>query len=250
MSFVHAGDDLLVLDQVNERVVRYDASGRVKASFPATGTTQDITVAKDGTVVLLDRLVDKTVRLVDPSGRALGALPLPADRVGDTGLVTGVFVDGSDIYVEKSHGVLVRIGTTAGSAAGEGELTGRPSKDGSLLLTVALVAREGRLNVSAFDRRLGTLRFARTIPFQRPTREVALVDTDDRGTIYVGVTSEALVAVACLDNTDGHVLGRVVLPSSVAPEESFRDFSVAGDGTILAAVRSEEGIAYRTARCP
>jgi hypothetical protein len=252
MSFASAGEDLLVLDQVNQRVVRYDARGAVKDTFDASPTTQDIAVGKDGTVALLDRLVDKTVRLVDARGRPIGSLSLPADRVPDPGLVTGVFVDGKDVYVEKEHGVLTRIGTTDGRPAEAAELTGRPSKDGTLLLMAVLSAPEARVTLNAFDRVLGSLRFARSIPFVRPVREVVLLDTDRRGTIYLGVTAgkPPMVHVACLDPSDGRAIGRLSMPSSEVEEESFRDFVVADDGTIIASLRSEEGVEYRTARCP
>lgn len=252
MSFARSGDELLVLDQVNGRVVRYDANGKPRSTFETTATTQDLTVAKDGTVVLLDRLVDKTVRLVDRNGRPIGALPLPADRVEDPGLVTGVFVDGKDVYVEKEHGVLTRIGSTDGSAADAAELTGRPSRDGALLLMAVLSAPEARVNVNAFDRKLGSLRFARVVQFPRPVRQIMLLDTDMRGTIYLGVLggSPQMVHIACLDPGDGRAIGRLSVPTSATPEESFRDFTIADDGTILLALRTEDGIEYRSAHCP
>ena len=252
MSFARAGDDLLVLDQVNGRVARYDANGKLRGTFEATETTQDLAVAKDGTVVLLDRLADKTVRLVDKNGRPLGALPLPPDRVEDPGLVTGVFVDGKDVYVEKEHGVLTRIGSTDGSAADPAELTGRPTKDGTLLLMAVLASAEAHVTLNAFDRRAGSLRFARVIQFPRPARQIMLLDSDMRGTLYVGVLAGTpqLVHIACLDAGDGRVIGRLSVPTSATPEEAFRDFTIADDGTILLALRTEEGIEYRSAHCP
>ncbi|CAN5888527.1 hypothetical protein BH11MYX4_BH11MYX4_38670 [soil metagenome] len=56
--------------------------------------------------------------------------------------------------------------------------------------------------------------------------------------------------VACLDPSDGHVLGRVSLPLSHTPEESLRDFTVGDDGTIVYAVRGEDGVEYQNATCP
>lgn len=252
MSFARDGGELLVLDQVNGRVARYGANGELRGTFAATATTQDLAVAKDGTVALLDRLVDKTVRLVDKSGRPVGELPLPPDRVESPGLVTGVFVDGADVYVEKEHGVLTRVGSTDGRTAGGAELTGRPSKDGALLLMAVLAAAEARVTVNAFDRKLGTLRFARAIQFPRPARQIMLLDTDLRGTIYVGVLGDhpQMVHLACLDASDGRAIGRVSVPTSATPEEAFRDFTIADDGTILFSLRTEEGITYRSARCP
>lgn len=252
MSLVLAGKDLLVLDQVNGRLARYDAKGRLLSTSDAPTTAQDLAVAKDGTVAMVDRLVNKSITLVDSSGRKIGELPLT--RVPESGLVTAVVVDGKDVYVEKEHGSLVLIGTTDGKPADEAtELSGRPSKDGALLLTAGLSSKpQGRAYLNAFDRKSQSLRFARTILFPRPSQAIVLLDSDAKGTIYLGVAAgdPGDAHVACLDPGDGHVLGRVVLPLSHTPEEAFRDFTVGDDGTIAFAVRTEDGVQYRTATCP
>jgi hypothetical protein len=252
MSLVLAGKDLLVLDQVNGRLARYDDKGRLLSTSDAPHTAQDLAVAKDGTVAMVDRLVDKSITLVDASGRKIGELPLT--RVPEPGLVTAVVVDGKDVYVEKEHGSLVLIGTTDGKPADEAvELSGRPSKDGALLLTAGLSSKpQGRAYLNAFDRKSQSLRFARTNHFPRPSQAVLLLDSDAKGTIYLGVAAgdPGDAYVACLDPGDGHVLGRVTLPLSHTPEEAFRDFTVGDDGTIAFAVRTDDGVQYRTATCP
>lgn len=253
MSLALAGKDLLVLDQVNGRLARYDAKGRLLSTSDAPTTAQDVAVGKDGTVAMVDRLVGKSVTLVDASGRKIGDLPLGA-KVGEPGLVTAVVVDGKKVYVEREHGALVLIGGTDGTPATEDEqLTGRPSKDGNLLLTAGLASKaQGRAYLNAVDRKSMSLKFARTILFPRPAQSIVLLDSDATGTLYLGVASgePGDAHVACLDPGDGHVLGRVVLPLSHTPEESFRDFTVGDDGTIAFAVRTDEGVEYRTARCP
>ena len=252
MSLVLAGRDLLVLDQVNGRLARYDDKGRLVSTSDAPTTAQDLAVAKDGTVAMIDRLVDKSITLVDSSGRKIGELPLT--RVPESGLVTAVVVDGNDVYVEKEHGALVLIGTTDGKPADEAtELSGRPSKDGTLLLTAGLSSKPlGRAYLNAFDRKAQSLRFARTILFPQPSQAIVLLDSDAKGKIYLGVAAgdPGDAYVACLDPGDGHVLGRVVLPLSHTPEEAFRDFTVGDDGTIAFAVRTDDGVQYRTATCP
>jgi hypothetical protein len=247
MSFGVAGKDLVVVDQVNGRFVRYDASGRQVASSEIPNTVQDVAVASNGSLVLLDRLAGKTVTVTDANGHRLGELPLP----GDPGTLTGVFVDGTDVYVEREHGALVRIGTTDGQPADEPrQLQGRPSKDGQLLLTATMSG--ARVVVNAFDRKKEALRFARAVEFASPSHGIVLLDTDARGTIYLGVGSgdPEVAQIACLDEIDGHVLGRVTLPTSHVPEESFRDYVVSPDGTIVYALRGDDGVEYRTARCP
>lgn len=253
MSLVLAGRDLLILDQVNGRLARYDETGRLRSTSDAPTTAQDLAVAKDGTVAMVDRLVGKAVTLVDANGRKVGELPLTT-RMAEPGLVTAVVIDGKDVYVEKEHGALVLLGTTDGKPAEEAvQLSGRPSKDGALLLTAGLASKaQGRAYLNAVDRKTTSLRFARTILFPKPSQGIVLLDSDAKGTIYLGVAAgdPGDAYVACLDPGDGHVIGRVVLPMSHTAEESFRDFTVGDDGTIAFAVRTDESVEYRTAQCP
>ena len=253
MSLVRSGTDLLVLDQVNGRLARYDANGRLLSTSDAPTTAQDLAVGKDGTVAMIDRLVDKSITLVDANGKKIGDLPL-GSKLPEPGLVTGVFVDGSDVYAEKEHGALVLIGSTDGSLAGGGpQLSGRPTRDGSLLLTAGIASKgAGRAYVNAMDRASQTSRFAVQVSFPRPAEAIVLLDSDARGTIYLGLAAgdPPDATIACLAPNDGHVLGKVTLPLSSAPEESFRDFAIGDDGTITFAVRTEDGVDYRTSTCP
>jgi hypothetical protein len=252
MSFAPgANGSLVVLDQVNRRVVRYDASGRVTNVADAPATAQDLAMARDGSAALLDRLGQKSITLLDPSGKKVGELSLERSKAGDPGLVTGVFVDGKDVYVEKEHGALVQIGTVDGRPADDPvQLAGRPSRDGSLLLHASMA--QGRVALNAIDRKTSTLRFARQIPFAQPLRAIVLLDTDLRGTIYLGASAGAPneTQIICADPSDGRVIGRLTVPTSAVPEESFRDFSVSDDGTLVYALRTEEGVTYSSARCP
>lgn len=250
MSLVRAGDDLLVLDQVNRRVVRYDKAGRPIATFDTTATTQDINVAKDGSVVMLDRLKEKRVRIVDRNGKPLGELPIPAD-IKDPGLVTGVFTDGKDVYLEQKHGALVGVGSLDGQLLPEKtQLTGRPSKSGKLLLSVALGgAKANTVTVNAFDRAANKLRFTRVIPF-KSIREIVLLDTDAHDVVYVGASADEDITVACLDPGDGHALGRITVAQSMVPEEAFKSFTVGDDGTITSSFMTEDGVEYHDERCP
>lgn len=245
MSFLATGEELVVLDQVGGHVAIFDRAGKIKAKHEVPRTSQDIARAEDGSLVVLDRLGTSSVTIIDPNGRKR-SLSLPP-AAGEPGKITGVFADKKDVYVEVAHGALVPIGANAGA-----KLNGRPSKDGELLITVAIAsAGEGRVLVNAFDRHKGALRFARTIEFPRPVRSIEVVDSDVRGTILVGVLGGFDDAkLACLSPIDGHVTGRLSVPVSITPDESMRDIVMSADGTIVYAVRSDEGVEYRTATCP
>ncbi len=254
MSFTLAGDDLVVVDQVNGRVVRFAKDGSVKDTSSIAPTVQDVAVTKDGRMLLLDRLGEKAITLTDASGRPTGRLSLERAGLGELGAITGMFVDGKDVYLEIEHGKLVRAGTVDGEPAeGREELVGRPSKDGTLLLTAVIsVKAQGRVVVNAVDRKTAALRFARQLTFPRPLEGLVLLDSDDRGTVYVGAAGggEGRATIACLDPSDGHALGFVTVPFSTSADESFKDFVVQGDGTIVYALRTESGVEYLTARCP
>jgi hypothetical protein len=255
MSLAAAGDGLVVLDQVNGRVVRFDARGNAIGTARATPTTQDVAVTKEGGLALLDRLARKEVTLLDAQGNEVGKLPLAGKGIEDPGLVSGVFVEGERGYAERGHGGLVFLGTTEGTKAAERtELSGRPSRDGTLLLSAGITSAErGRLYLNVFDRAKNALRFTRKLDVAPRVNAIALLDSDARGTIYLGVvrgSGDGEIHVGCHDPIDGHELGAITLPVSTMPEETFKDLVVMPDGRIIAAVRSDQGVEYRIARCP
>lgn len=257
MSFAVGRDGTYVLDQVNERVLRYDAKGKVTGRFPASRTTQDIAVAKDGTVALFDRHGKKSVALYDPTGRSLGELPIVGPGIKQTGTSTGVFIDGKDVYAEREHGALVRLGGLDGTVGDRKELSGRPSKDGTYLAG-AWKAPEGSRGFlySAFDRAKNALRYNRSHVTAFPISQLMLLDTDLKGRMYVGVqgadatgTPKGEVNVYCFDALDGKVVGRAAYRTSDVPDESFKDAVVTDDGDIVFQYRDEAGVHFGQTRC-
>ncbi|MBJ6765901.1 PQQ-like beta-propeller repeat protein [Myxococcaceae bacterium JPH2] len=255
---------VVVLDQLNGRLMRLGADGGMVGTTRLTQQTpQDVTVAKDGTLLVLDRLRDKTVALLDPETGALkGELPLEGAGIRDTGGITGTFVDGDSVYVEKEHGALVRIGDLSGKAdPTRPEIPGRPSRDGrSYLLARIIDARSGRVFVNAVDRQSGTRRYTREYRLQFPVMSLLLLDSDASGTVYLAVAGELPKAAGsaegspgvrlfCLDALDGKVLGQTDLPLTTMPEETFRDFVVLDEGGVLYQYRTEAGVSLRRANC-
>jgi hypothetical protein len=98
MSFVPAANGAIyILDQVNARVQVFRDGAAVK-SVPIPGRTfMDIDLLPDGRIVLLDNLVRKEVRLLDPDGKTLRVLPLAGKNIRDPAAVTEVFCDSSDV---------------------------------------------------------------------------------------------------------------------------------------------------------
>jgi hypothetical protein len=246
-----------VLDQVNHRVVHHNADGTVAGTSDVSlREAQDIAVGKDGSMAVMDRLGDKTIALYDPDGAIRGQLPLEGDGVEETGLVTGVFVDGDDVYVEREHGPLVKIGDTQGRPADKRtEIPGRPSRDGLSYISAGIIdAGYGRAYVSSIDRATNEHRFTRELRFKSEIRTILLLDTDLSGTIYFAVSlfeepSSEWVVLQCLDPLKGVPIGSAILPVNTMPEETFRDFAVLDAGGVVYAVRSEKGVTYQKFDC-
>lgn len=258
MSLTVAPDgSTVVIDQVNGRLVRIKPDGTREAIPSPLQHPQDLTIAPDGTLLVLDRLADRTVALVSPDGKLIGQLPMPEARVGESGGVTGVFVDRGAAYVEREHGALVKLGDTQGKPADGDpeELPGRPSRDGACFLSAALLdGPQGRVLVEAIDRAEGIRRFGRELRLDEPVRAILLLDSDQAGNVYVGLllagAEASRVALIALDGRDGHPLGRRDVPGSSGPEETFREFSVRDDGTIVHLRHDDAGASIATWSVP
>ena len=126
-SFSATSDgDLVVLDKVNGRIVRYSRDGRLKGSIAAPLTEpQELLVGSDGSMLVMDRLVDERVAVLDPNGKELGQIPITGDGLKYGGSATGLFEDEDGIYVENEHSQVIRIGDREGNPDPE-----RPTLDG------------------------------------------------------------------------------------------------------------------------
>ncbi len=246
-----------ILDEINGRIVRRGADGKPEASIPLhEQTPDDIAIAKDGSIAVLDRTAGKDVALYDSSGAEQGTLPLVGNGLTDPGDVTSIITDGNDVYAELEHNKLVKLGDTSGTAASpRTTLSGRPSRDGKSLLSALIVdANAGRVRVTSIVRATGAVRFARDIALVPIIHQILLLDTDLSGTIYFAVEfqrpgAEAKVTLSCLDAATGAVTGGALLPANTMPEESFRDFAVLDHGGVIYALRSPAGVTYQRYDC-
>jgi hypothetical protein len=253
---------IFVLDQVNQRLVRLDAKGKRVSSTPLPlQAAQDVVVTKDGTALVMDRLVDKAVAVIGPDGKQKGELPLEGKGLTEGGASTGLFHDGDDVLVEREHGDLVRLGKSDGTKDTErGEVPGRPTKDGASYLTAVIVdPRQGLFSLTAIAKTNLEHRYTRQVSFGQPIETLVMLDSDAAGLAYVGAHVELPgstlevprlgVVVLCLDGRDGATLGRTSFPANAVADESFRELSVAGDGSILFLRRTTDGAQLERHRC-
>ncbi|MBK7397968.1 MAG: hypothetical protein IPJ34_17130 [Myxococcales bacterium] len=244
-----------VLDQVNGRLVRVDKNGKpLEPIALSLKAPQDLAIGKDGTVAVLDRLVDKQVALYGPDGKPVGSLTLEGKGIEEGGAVSGVFVDGKKVYVEREHETVLRLGGTDGKAdPTRDEVPGRPTRDGSSWIRAWMGEVPGqRVFVAARARDTEANRFTRQINATMVLTGIVLLDTDLAGTIYVGTlgsavddkgqtTGEPQIVLYCLEPLHGAVIGTTSAPASLDPHETFRELAVADEGGVLYLHRDAKG---------
>ncbi|NUO52507.1 MAG: hypothetical protein HOV80_26980 [Polyangiaceae bacterium] len=183
-------------------------------------------------------------------------LPLVGEGVETAGHVTGIFVDGTDVYAETEHGPLWKLGSTSAvPAEPRTELPGRPSKDGTFYVKAGVIdLADGRAYVAVNERPSEEHRFTRELTMGSEIQQIVLLDTDKEGTIYFGAElvvqePKTEVMIVCIDSGAGEVQGTVTVPANDMPEESFKDFVVQNDGGVIYALRTESGVEYKTVDC-
>jgi sugar lactone lactonase YvrE len=244
-----------VLDQVNGRLVKLDATRKPAGDVPLpVQTPQDVAFTKDGTAAVLDRLVDGAVALVGPDGKQLGELKLVGKGIEAGGAITALVTDGNDVYVEREHGDLVKLGDSKGKPDPDRpEVPGRPTRDGSAFISANIIdAPSGHVAVTSIDRATREHRYTCDVPMGAPILNLNLLDTDRSGVIYLGAVVEKAPApsgggdgqygifVLCLDPLDGRPLGRAVLPANTDADETFRELTVMDEGGVLFLYRTEQ----------
>lgn len=269
MSFSVAPDgSIWVIDQINHRLQHFSRDGSPLGAPALTLVApQDLTVTRDGRLLVMDRHDARTVAIVGPDGHEQGRLPIEGAGVPHVGAMTGVFADGNDVYLEREHGPLVRVGSSDGQAATErDEVPGRPTRDGRAWVTVGITDRTtGRMYINAVARPSRDHMYTRELLVHSEVRQVLMLDSDKHGVVYVAINnftrSGAMLAdggggtetehatLLCIDLATGHVTGRANMPPNTAADETLRDMVALDDGGILYAVRNESGVEYRQYNC-
>ncbi|MCC6810848.1 MAG: hypothetical protein IT381_25690 [Deltaproteobacteria bacterium] len=255
MAFAFGDDGALwILDQANQRLLRLPrgATKPERLRMPLLAA-QDLRIAKNGNAVVLDRLGDAAVHIASPKGEAVATISLAGKGVREGGGITGVFMDGDEIYVEREHGKLVHLGNARGEAsAAREEMIGRPAADGRTLLNAGIVDRMS-VFVTALDRSSGAQRFTRLVGFAEPVQYVLELDGDRTGLVYLavvtGTAGRSRIVVHCLSGEDGAPSGRVELAPSPLADEVFREIAVKADGGFAYAERSDRGVKYTLHAC-
>lgn len=258
MSLLATEDGAIILDQLNGRVVHVDKKGKfVREDRLHVQAAQEMARGPNGELAVMDRLVSKEVEIFDKTGRSIGTLPLEGKGIDNGGATSGLFVSGGKVYAEREHSVVIELGSLSGQVSTERTvLSGRPTRDGTALLSAGRGdADHSHIWVNSFDIARKTMRWARDVGLGISVRQILFLETDAKGTVYLATElarsdEDVSTLLLCMSGADGHVLGQVSVPTNTMPEETFRDFSVRDDGTVLYVHRTEQGSNYLEFHCP
>ena len=254
---VAAGPDgqLAIVDQVNRRILRYKDGKLVGTVAIGGDTVQDVAFARDGKMLVLDRLVDGNVQVYGADGKLMNEVPLAGKGVDEGGGVTGVFTDDDGIYVERDHESVMRIADASGkSDPNRPELVGRPSRDGRTLLAAEIAdAANGDVLVSAIDRSSGQPAWKQPLHLGIPIVHIITLDSDAAGLVYLAVDVGHETATAPFQIYDEHILalrlgsggaprGVLSIPPLPTADESFRPITVDDDGSLYVMAAGDSGL--------
>jgi hypothetical protein len=110
MSFaVYPDGDLVVLDQVNLRLVRFDSTGALAAETPIPANTfQELEIRDGGRIVLLDRLARRSLLVMTEAGSPIREVAVEGDGIPEGGGVTAMLGEDDGIWLEFDHTSRVR----------------------------------------------------------------------------------------------------------------------------------------------
>ena len=180
---------VLVLDQVNSRVIDLDAAGGLVGYIELPAPTFDDLEQVDGWAILaLDRLVGRSLLVMDRHGVYLTEIDVQGRGIERAGLVTALLPRADGVWLEVRHRYSVKVLDSNLRPCTRQIVLGRPVDRGRSL--------HGALNHGGVrlwtDRRNARSAVAEVALAGRdPIRRIVLLDEDPEGTVHA-VLHEAL----------------------------------------------------------
>jgi hypothetical protein len=143
MSFaVDSSGELYVLDQVEKRIVRFDARGQLQSEIALPAPTfQELDVTEDGRFVVLDRLARASLLVLASDGQTIREVGAVGEGIPEGGGITAMLAERDGIWLEFGHTNCVRLLDSKLEPTVRTVVRGRPYNASSRLLGV--VERQG-----------------------------------------------------------------------------------------------------------
>jgi hypothetical protein len=254
MSFrVDPSGEVYLLDQVNFRVLRFDPGLSASSEIPiGSDTFQDLAVADDGTIILLDRLVRRAVVLMDAGGNELASHAVEGAGIPEGGGITAMFLERDGLWLEVNHERSVRILDGSLAPCPRTVRRGRPL-DGGDRTVVAFLDKQGGVGMRTMDSLTGAVLDEKSFSFGQDLYRIAWIEADASGDIHAmfhllepqaanapGPPDEKVLALRL--SKDLGKTGSFESPHTIRAWEQFREFQVAGSGTVYQMAFSDQGV--------
>jgi hypothetical protein len=256
MSFtVTPAGDVVVLDQANERVVRFRGGKPVESWATGADTFQDVALLRDGRVALLDRLSLRVLRVLSPAGKALWEVGVEGPGIPEGGGVTAMVVADDGVWLEWDHAHSVRVLDAQGAPdPGRPVVRGRPLASGRLRASAWRLPPSG-VEVVTVDRDTDVISAHAVMAFDDQVFRVVDLDSDGDGNVVVAVHLAAHdelgtqvvrehVVMVVLDAALREV-ERIRTVPSVGAWEQFKEVAVGPDGAVYQVVFLDGGVEVR-----
>jgi hypothetical protein len=243
MSFAVApGGDVVVLDQVNARLARFDSAGVLVHETPiGVDTFQELELLPNGEVLLLDRLVRSSLLRLDAQGYVVREDPLVGGAIRAGGLVTAMLTEPDGVWLEVGHRDRVQVLDAALSPGPRHVLPGRRYSAAKHLM--AALDGTGGAALWLEDAVTGAQVQRAVVQPARRIDRIIWVETDQSGDVHamfhllewdpVDVTQvvhEAVLGVRF--DASLQQVASYTSPHVIQIWEQFREFRVMPDGTI------------------
>jgi hypothetical protein len=250
MSFaVTPAGRIHVLDQVNRRVLRFDPAGAPLAPVPiGSDTFQDIEIGPDGELVLLDRLVDGAVVVLDGAGEELARHGVVGTGIAQGGGITAMLLRDDGLWLEYNHQHSVRV------LDGGLEPCARDVRPGRLLPgggrgVVAELAPPSTARLRVVEVTTGAVLAERSVVLDGPLARIVWIEADAAGDVHAmfhvlsasAASGERVVALK-LDGASLQEKGSFESPFTITEHEQFRELRVTDSGVVHQMAFTEEGV--------
>jgi len=260
MSFaVEPDGSIWVLDAIARRLVRYGAGGELLSELALPASTFEDLELRGGRLYVLDRLVRRSVLVLDAQGPIL-EVPVEGPGISEGGGISAMLAEEDGLWLEYEHQELVRV---LDADAREGDRTvvaGRPVPGSSHRLR-AWLDRGGRPRawLELWPAAGGAPRASRSVPLDGPTPRIAWIQAGPGGliaAIFHVVRAAAPGATPTEENLglwlgpDLRILATFRSPYCLRAWQQQREFRLAPDGALIGMALTSEGVRFLRWRHP
>lgn len=175
---------LLVLDQVNQRVLHLDAEGGVQGTFALpVSTFEDIEQFEGRAVLVLDRLAGRALYVFDLQGQVLAEVPVEGRGIERGGSITAMLPRPDGVWLEVDHRYSVKVLDRRLRPCQRQVILGRPIVNGRSLR--AELDGNGGVSVSTSPRTEREAAQTATLVGEAPIERIVWLDADAQGRVYV-----------------------------------------------------------------